>query len=644
MLKSYYRPEVVSEEDQSSKICVEPQDRYLALFNSIPLGLYRTTPEGQIVNANNALVEMLGFPDKESLLAYAAFDLYVDPQERQKEKEMLASEEVVRDFEVRLRRLDGKIIWVRDNTHAVKDSEGKILYCDGILEDITAQKQAGEELQRSKAQLAGIINSAMDAIISINADQRIVQFNGAAESMFLCTAAEAIGSSLDRFIPVRFRQHHREHIDNFGKTNISKRSKEKFSRIMGLRSNGEEFPIEASISQIAIGGQKFFTAILRDETNRFQAELQIQSQLERLAALRAIDMTITASLDIRVTFGVLLDQIIHQLGVDAAAVFLYNPTINTLEYAAGRGFRTSAIQHMSYRLGEGLAGRAAMERHTLIAPKAADADKRDGDVRKFSPPLFFQSEGFVSSAAAPLVAKGEVKGVLELFKRAPLEAKPDWRNFLDTLAGQAAIAVDNAELFENLQRSNLELTLAYDTTLEGWSKALELRDHETKGHAHRVTELTVSLARALGVSDEELIHIRRGSLLHDIGKMGIPDRILRKNGQLTEQEWEIMRQHPVHAYELLSPIPYLRKALDIPYCHHERWDGNGYPRGLRGEQIPLAARIFAVVDVWDALLSKRPYRAAWLRADVYRYIQEQSGMHFDPHIVEVFLRMPETNR
>jgi PAS domain S-box-containing protein len=617
---------------------VETQDRYLALFNSIPVGLYRTTPEGQIVNANTALVEMLGFPDKESLLAYAALDLYVDPQERQKEQEMLAREEVVRDFEVRLRHLDGKIIWVRDNTHAVKDSDGKIIYYDGILEDITAQKQAGEELQRSKAQLAGIIDSAMDAIITVDGDQRIIQFNGAAESMFLCSAAEAIGSSLDRFIPIRFRHIHQKHVDNFGKTNISKRSKDKFSRITGLRSNGEEFPLEASISQIEIGGHKYFTAILRDVTSRYQAELQIQSQLERLAALRAIDMTITASLDIRVTFGVLLDQIIHQLGVDAAVVLLYNPTINTLEYAAGRGFRTTAVQHMSYRLGEGLAGQAAMERHTLIVPRVAEADKRDGNVRRYSPPLFFHSEGFVSSAVAPLVAKGEVKGVLELFKRTPLEAKPDWRNFLETLAGQAAIAVDNVELFENLQRSNLELTLAYDTTLEGWSKALELRDHETKGHAQRVTELTMSLARALGVTDEELIHIRRGSLLHDIGKMGIPDHILRKNGPLTEQEWEIMRQHPVYAYELLSPIAYLRRALDIPYCHHERWDGNGYPRGLRGEQIPLAARIFAIVDVWDALLSERPYRPAWPKVEIQRYIQDQSGKHFDPHVVEVFLK------
>ncbi len=216
-------------------------------------------------------------------------------------------------------------------------------------------------------------------------------------------------------------------------------------------------------------------------------------------------------------------------------------------------------------------------------------------------------------------------------------ANPEWLDFLKVLALQAALAVDNAALVDELQHVNGDLPAAYDATLEAWVGAVDLRTKETAGHTQRVTELTLRLARAMEVPEDELVHIRRGALLHDIGKMGIPDRILLKPGVLTDEEWEIVRRHPVYAYELLSPIPFLRSALDIPYSHHEKWDGTGYPRGLRGEQIPLAARIFAVVDVWDTMRSDRPYRPAWPEERVRFYISEQAYTHFDPKAVEVFL-------
>jgi HD-GYP domain-containing protein (c-di-GMP phosphodiesterase class II) len=211
--------------------------------------------------------------------------------------------------------------------------------------------------------------------------------------------------------------------------------------------------------------------------------------------------------------------------------------------------------------------------------------------------------------------------------------------FLHTLAGQAAIAVDNSQLFDNLQRSNQEITQAYDTTLEGWARALELRDRETEGHTRRVTDLTMQLARYMGIPDDELINMYRGVLLHDIGKMGVPDQILRKTGTLNDSEWVEMRKHPEYAFNLLAPIPYLRPALDIPYCHHEHWDGSGYPRGLKGEQIPLSARVFAIVDIWDALLSDRPYRKAWPKEKVLQYIRDISGTILDPRVVRAFLQM-----
>jgi putative nucleotidyltransferase with HDIG domain len=244
----------------------------------------------------------------------------------------------------------------------------------------------------------------------------------------------------------------------------------------------------------------------------------------------------------------------------------------------------------------------------------------------------------------PLISKGEVKGVLEIFHRSQLRPNREWLELLETMAGQAAIAIDNSQLFEKIQHSNLELALAYDATIEGWSRAMDLRDQETEGHTQRVTEKTVLLARSLGLPDEDILHIRRGALLHDIGKIGVPDNILLKDGPLTEKEWDIMRKHPQYAYEMLHPINYLRPSMEIPHLHHEKWDGTGYPLGLKGEQIPLAARIFAIVDVYDALTSDRPYRKAWSEEKALNYIREQSGRHFDPELVEKFIQLLQMGR
>lgn len=195
-----------------------------------------------------------------------------------------------------------------------------------------------------------------------------------------------------------------------------------------------------------------------------------------------------------------------------------------------------------------------------------------------------------------------------------------------------------------LREAHAQLLNAYEATIEGLSHALDLRDHETEGHSRRVTELTVRLAQALNMSDEEIMHLRRGALLHDIGKIGIPDSILQKPASLTEEEWAIMRKHPEFAYHMLYPIEYLRPALDIPYNHHEKWDGSGYPRQLSGEDIPLSARLFAVADVWDALTSDRPYRAAWTEEQALTYIRDQSGKHFDPKVVDLFFSVIDVFR
>ncbi len=370
----------------------------------------------------------------------------------------------------------------------------------------------------------------------------------------------------------------------------------------------------------------------RAELARENARLfyEAKQRLDRLSSLRSIDQTISSSFDLHFTLDMLLKQVLSQLAIDAADVLLFDRHLQTLEFIVGVGFRTNALYYTNLRLGEGLAGKAALEQKIIQIQDLGNHEYA------FEQSFHMKDEGFVTYYGVPLIAKGQILGVLEIFHRQEHSAEEEWLEFLETLAGQAAIAIDNISLFNDMQRSNIELVQAYDATIEGWARGLELRDMETEGHCRRVVEMTIKLARSMGISNDEMVHIRRGALLHDIGKIGVPDSILSKPRPLNEEEWRIMRQHPVYAYEWLLPIHYLRPALDIPYCHHEKWDGTGYPRGLEGLQIPLSARIFAIVDVWDALTSDRPYRDAWPLEKVLDFIRSEAGKHFDPQVVEAF--------
>jgi len=730
-----------------------PEHDYSGVLSGLPVGLYQSTPAGRILDANPAMVRMLGYPTRDALLAINAGDLYVNPEDRQRWQALIERERVLVDFETQYRRHDGTVIWVQDRARALIADDGEAVYYAGILVDITARKQAEEVLRQNEAsfrllfagnplpmwvydlstlqflevnaaaithygyareeflgmritdirppedvgrlmadlakrrpalqssgewrhrrkdgrvidvqieshaiafsghdavlvvaqditdrkraeealaeseeQYRYLFENANDAIFTIDLRGNFTSVNKAAEMLSGYPRAEALQQNIADILPP-------EHLATARAMLATKLGGGDPTRyeVELLTKDGRRVPVEIGTTLVSRFGEPMgVQGVGRDMTERKRAEEEIKRHLNRLTALRAIDVAIASSLDLSLALNVLLDQVTTQLQVHAAAVLLLNPHTQVLEAAATRGFRSNEIQRTRLRLGEGLAGRAALERRMVSSENLAEAG------RSFTRAELLAKERFVAYYAAPLVAKGQIEGVLEVFHRGPFEPTTDWLDFFTALAGQAAIAVDNVHLFSNLETANLELKAAYDNTLEGWVRALDLRDKETEGHTQRVTDLTVRLAKSLGVPEADLVHVYRGALLHDIGKMAIPDAVLLKPGPLTPDERQIIERHPVYAYEFLSAIPYLRQALDIPYCHHEKWDGTGYPRGLKGEQIPLVARIFAVVDVWDALRSDRPYRKGWTDEKALQYIREQAGSHFDRKIVESFFKV-----
>jgi len=492
--------------------------------------------------------------------------------------------------------------------------------------EIDPENNPGIESQDEAAiQLEAIFRALPDLLFCMDADGRILSYKAGKASSLYLPPEQFLGQPMQSILPPEVGQ--------------------KFQR--ALQETLQTGKVVALDYQLKVPeGQRCFEArlvpaegsrviaVVRDVSERVAAAEQARHNLQRLSALHSIDAAINSSFDLNVILSVILRQMTGQLGVDAADILLLNPHTRKLEYSAGHGFRSMTFRPAAIMIGQGYAGTAALERRTVSVP-ALDEEQAG---YLFSPGL--TREKFASYYAIPLIAKGQVAGVLEIYHRSILKPDNDWFEFLATLAGQTAVAIDSASLFQDLQRSNIELSLAYDAAIESWSRLLELSGRENQAHTQRVVDWTVQLAIALHVDEKDLNDIRRGAFLHDIGKLVIPDHILNKPGPLDEKEWEITKRHPRQGYELLAPIKNLSAALDIPRCHHERWDGSGYPEGLRGETIPLAARIFAVVDVHDALISERPYRPAWSEQAARAYLEEQAGILFDPAVVKGFLKMP----
>ena len=518
-------------------------------------------------------------------------------------------------------------------------------------EDFSIVKQRIEEIRRQGVtDFKTFFESSLELVAELVEQIKVVDVNQATLKLFKAENKTEFFSNLGQV----FGAGHREFVGELvaiaeGKTEFewegNNRTLTGENIIISLRLTAvpgcEESLAKVLVSIIDITERRQAEGALARQTEELRQQneqliklnAQTERRMQQLTALHNIDKVISGSFDIGLVLNILLDQVTKQLGVHAADILIFNPVTQTFRYSAGQGFRTLALQHTNLRMGDGYAGKVVGQRQAITIQ---DLDKNPGQLRKSSN---FFNEGFVTYIGVPLIAKGQVKGVLEIFQREALVLDQEQETFLEMLANQAAIAIDSGQLVENLQASNVELMTAYDETIEGWSRALDLRDEETEGHTQRVAEMTLRLANAMPFSKKELVNIRWGALLHDIGKIGVPDDILRKPGPLTDEEWVKMRRHPQFAYNMLASIAHLRPALDIPYCHHEKWDGSGYPRGLKGEEIPLSARLFAVVDIWDALTSDRPYRKAWSEEKALSYIRVQSGLHFDPRLVDLFLEM-----
>jgi PAS domain S-box-containing protein/putative nucleotidyltransferase with HDIG domain len=525
---------------------------------------------------------------------------------------------------------NGRKIYTLKNYDLLHNSSGQIIGGIESFIDITQRRETEQLLRLQGAAL----EAAANGIIITDQEGTIKWMNKAWCDMTGYSIEEALGQN-PRFLKSGLQAS--EFYKNLWDTILS--GNVWCGELINKRKDGSLYIEEETITPFkAVNGDiTHFIAIKQDITERKTAEERIQRQLSRLAALREIDQSINSTGSLDKSLDLILTLAIDRLNIDAATILLMDSQQVTLRYAAGKGFITNAIETANVKPQESFLALSGND-------KIVELPDESLDYANFFLDDYLKAEGFVHYYGAPLTVKGELIGLMELFHRSELDRDEEWTNFYSTLAGQAAIAIDNTQMFEKLAKTNAELIEAYDATIEGWSFALDLRDNETEGHSKRVTQMVIKLANQLGLNNDRLEQIRRGAILHDIGKMGVPDTILLKPGKLTEEEFEIIKKHPVFSYEMLSKIPFLRPAVDIPYCHHENWDGSGYPRGLKSEEIPYSARMFAMIDVYDALTSDRPYRKAWTHSDAINYIKEQAGIKFDPNLIPHFLEMISNER
>jgi PAS domain S-box-containing protein len=491
--------------------------------------------------------------------------------------------------------------------------------------DITSHLKVELNLERTEETTRTIFNAMPDLICIINADGKIASANQAFTSRVNKAIHEVIGSSIFDYRAPDLIDLSRETFLELLDTGRAIRRERVTSRGYFRDSINAILDDKGHVSQIAL--------FIRDITQQKKAEAAEREQNQLAQALRATAEALTTEINLDDLLDAILANIEKVVPHDSANIMLAESGVARVVRMRGYPTRGSSsyVERMRFPIQSTQTLQYMNETHLPILISNT-ANRQDW--------LETPETSWISSyVGAPIYMNEHLFGFIGVNSQTPSFFTQTHAERLQAFAYQAAIAFNNAEMFKRLQDSHISLSTAYDDTIAGWARALELRDKITEGHTRRVAQLSVRLAELMGISGERLVEIYRGAQLHDIGKIAIPDSILSKPSPLNPQEWEIMHQHPRYAYEMLSIIDYLKPTLDIPYCHHEKWDGSGYPQGLRGEEIPLPARIFAIVDVWDALQSERPYSLPWEKQKAIDYIRSESGKHFDPGVVEIFLSM-----
>ncbi len=577
----------------------------------------------------------LGYEDDEIQNYDHEWEIRLHPEDKEKTlktiHDVIAGDENFYEEIFRLRHKNGSYRWILSRGMVVRSQNGKALQVIGCHVDITEQKEYELGLLTSERRFRSLAESSQDIIILFNCDYQVVYINQAGLKSLGLNEEEVIGKSPKEIFsdPILVKNLEFDLEQIFESKEMGQRVGIWPRNVNGTNNQKIFFDWRLSPVLNAEGQLDWVLGIARDISSLIEAESALRKSEEKF---RRIFEASALGISITDLSGNFMDG---------------NPAIEKMLGYALEEYRTLSVSDISHpddlqenlqMLAEYLSG----ERNSFSIEKRVK--RKDGSIvwgklistvvrDENGEPLF--TIGMLEDITNRKQSEEKEKLIQSELQRLLLDADQSRKAMLSVIEDQRITE-------KELKRITNDLLMAYDSTLQGWSNALELREHETAGHSRRVVSLTLKIARALGLEEEKLAHIERGALLHDIGKMGIPDNVLLKPGPLNDEEWVIMKKHPIYAYNLLSRIDFLEQAIDIPYSHHEHWDGSGYPQGLSGEDIPLAARIFAVVDIWDALGADRPYRQAWTQTKILNYIQEISGKQLDPKIVEVFLNIIET--
>jgi PAS domain S-box-containing protein len=592
--------------------------KFKNIFNNVPVAIALIDSTGNIIEANYNLSKYTGYSIEE--LKNIKLSQITHPEEIYKSSalfhELKEGKRSSYNFEKRYIKKDGELIWVKMAVSKLMKKSKSNSNFIVILENITEKKVKEKQLNQFKLS----VTQSADTVFITDTEGYFQYINPAFEKLSGYTMIDCAGKT-----PRILKSEHQD-INYYEKLWRTIKNGDIFrSTVTNKKKSGELFYGEQIITPIknSKGEIVNFLSNMRDATIRITYEKKLEERYERLSVLHSIEM-ITKSSTHDITLDSVLNVITGKFGIENTSIYLFDKS-KKLKHAYG-----SVIDNCfrdRYNLYENFIENALLSKKVKIFEISE---------KNFE---FFHTSGYECMYIIPLISENFIKGALILMSKNYVDRSSEWSSFLEIFGTEITLSLENFELLKNLRKKNEELIEAYDETIEGWARALDLRDKETEGHTRRVTELTLKLAKRMGFSEKELINIKRGAMLHDIGKLGVPDNILLKPGKLNDEEWKIMKKHTIYAREMLYPIEYLRPAINIPYYHHERWDGKGYPEGLKEKKIPLEARIFAIIDVWDALTSDRPYRKALSKDEVREYIKGNSGSHFDPEVVKTFLKL-----